>query len=105
MRRINLGKAALSVGTVIGLYHLAWTTLVAAGLAKPFMDFVLRLHFIEISYELAPFSVGTAAMLIARTFSIGAAFGLIFALVWNWLASRSGSPQAGGAQPAGGIAG
>ena len=72
----------------MGLYHMCWATLVALGLAKPFMDFVLRLHFIEMNYEMAAFSVSTAASLIALTFAIGAAFGLIFALIWNWLAGR-----------------
>lgn len=91
MRNISPVKAALSVGSVIGLYHLAWATLVAMGLAKPFMDFVLRLHFIKFNYEMAPFDLGTAAGLVAQTFSIGAAFGLVFALVWNWLAGRAGS--------------
>lgn len=90
MRNISPVKAALSVGSVLGLYHLAWVILVAMGLAKPFMDFVLRLHFIQFNYEMAPFDVGTAAGLVALTFSIGAAFGLIFALVWNWLAGRAG---------------
>lgn len=89
MRNISPAKAALSVGLVIALYHLAWVILVAAGLAKPFMDFVLRLHFIKFDYEMAPFDLGTAAALLALTFSIGAAFGLVFALVWNWLARRA----------------
>ena len=91
MRTISPAKAAMSVGAVIGLYHLVWVLLVAVGLAKPFMDFVLRLHFIRFDYEMAPFDVGTAAGLVALTFSIGAAFGLVFALVWNWVAGREGS--------------
>jgi hypothetical protein len=74
MNRINPAKAGVSVGLVMGLYHMCWATLVALGLAKPFMDFVLRLHFIEMNYEMAAFSVSTAASLIALTFAIGAAF-------------------------------
>jgi NhaP-type Na+/H+ or K+/H+ antiporter len=93
MRNISPVKAALSVGSVIGLYHVAWAALVAMGLAKPFMDFVLRLHFIQFNYQMAPFDLATAAGLVALTFSIGAAFGLVFALVWNWLASRAGDEQ------------
>ena len=88
MRRLNPVKAALAVGIVIGLYHLVWIGLVATGLAKPFMDFVLRLHFIRLDYQMAPFEIATAAMLIALTFTIGALFGLVFALVWNWLAAK-----------------
>lgn len=89
MRRISPTKSAVAVGAVIGLYHLVWATLVALGVAKPFMDFVLRLHFIRIAYEMAPFDVATAALLIGITSAIGAAFGLVFALIWNSLAGRT----------------
>jgi hypothetical protein len=91
MRRINPAKAALAVGIVIGLYHLAWVSLVAGALAKPFMDFVLKLHFIQLDYEIAPFDAATGAMLVALTFTIGALFGLVFAVVWNWLAGNQTS--------------
>lgn len=94
MRRINPAKAALAVGIVIGLYHLAWVSLVAGALAKPFMDFVLKLHFIQIDYEIAPFDAATGAMLVALTFTIGALFGLVFAVVWNWLAGSQSSKTA-----------
>lgn len=96
MRRINPAKAALAVGIVIGLYHLAWVSLVAGGLAKPFMDFVLRLHFIQLDYEMAPFSAATGTMLVALTFTIGAVFGLVFAIVWNWLAGKPDEQDATG---------
>ncbi|HYX46851.1 MAG TPA: hypothetical protein VE820_08535 [Sphingomicrobium sp.] len=85
MKRVNPAKAGIAVGTVVGLWHLIWVTLVAAGAAKPIMDFVLRLHFIQLHYELAPFVMGTAIALVALTFCVGAFFGLVFALVWNWL--------------------
>ena len=89
MKRISPAKAALSVGLVLGLYHLSWVLLVALGFAKAVLDFVLQLHFIRMSFDIAPFSVSTAASLVALTFAIGAAFGLVFALVWNWLTSRA----------------
>ena len=99
MRRINPAKAALAVGIVIGLYHFSWVALVAAGLAKPFMDFVLKLHFIQFDYVMAPFDPATGAMLVALTFTIGALFGLGFAVVWNWLAAKLVN-QAGEGYPA-----
>ena len=89
MRHLNPSKAAISVGTVVGAWHLVWVTLVAIGVAKAVMDFVLKLHFIELDYTLAPFALLTAAMLVGLTFAIGALFGLLFALVWNWLSVRS----------------
>lgn len=95
MRHISPTKAGLSVGAVIGLWHLVWVSLVAAGWAKPVMDFILQLHFIELQYELAPFTLGAAALLVAITFAVGFLFGSIFAAVWNWLtALPSGSARA-----------
>lgn len=94
MRHIRPAKAALSVGIVMGLYHLVWIALVVSGLAKPFLLFVLRLHFIRFDFEMAPFAPVTAVMLVGLTFSIGALVGLAFALVWNWLTDRA-TEQAG----------
>lgn len=89
MRQIRPAKAALSVGIVMGLYHLVWIALVVSGLAQPFLDFVLRLHFIRFDFEMTPFEPATAAMLLGLTFSIGALVGLVFALVWNWLTNQA----------------
>ena len=88
MRHLNPAKAAISVGAVFGVWHLMWVTLVASGVAKAFMDFVLKLHFIQLDYTLAPFAVSTAAMLVGLTFAIGALLGLVFAIVWNSLSRR-----------------
>lgn len=89
MRHIDPKHSALSVGAVVGLFHLVWATLVAAGWAKPLMDFILGLHFIRLDYAIAPFALGTAAALVALTFAVGAVFGLVFALVWNQLAGAA----------------
>lgn len=88
MRQISPAKAGLALGAVVALWHLIWVSLVAIGWAKPLMDFVLRLHFIQLQYELAPFVLGTAAALVALTFCVGALFGIVFALVWNRLGAR-----------------
>ena len=97
MRQLSPAKAAISVGAVFGLWHLTWVILVASGVAKPIMDFILRLHFVQFDYAIAPFVVSTAATLVAVTFLIGAALGLVFALVWNWLSAprtqASNSPR------------
>jgi len=86
MCRINPAKAALSVGTVIGLLHILWSILVATGAAKAVMGFVLKMHFVRLDFTIAPFDIVTAVMLIALAFAIGAVFGLVFSLVWNCLA-------------------
>jgi hypothetical protein len=93
MQRINPIKAAMSVGIVIGLYHCMWVGLVATGAAQSVLDFILRLHFIELNIRMAPYDAMTGAMLVGITFAIGALFGLVFALVWNWLASNASTGQ------------
>jgi hypothetical protein len=85
MRRISPAKAGAAVGSVIGFWHLLWVTLVAVGWAKPVLDFILRLHFLQIDYALQPFAATVAAELVLVTFTAGALFGALFALVWNWL--------------------
>lgn len=85
MRRISPPKTSVAVGTVIGLWHVMWVTLVGMGWAKPVLDFVLRLHFIQFDYALAPYSALVAGELVLLTFSIGAVLGFAFALVWNSL--------------------
>ena len=88
MRHISPLRTGAAVGTVTALWHLAWATFVAVEWAKPMLDFVLRLHFLRISYELAPFSVETAAGLVALTFVVGGLLGVVFAVIWNWLAQE-----------------
>lgn len=95
MRRLSPLACGLSVGIVIGLWHLTWAALVASGYAQPLLDFVLRLHFLEFKYVLTPFAASTAAMLVAVTFAVGFLFGSIFALVWNWLAAPQSDVNAG----------
>lgn len=85
MRHISPIKTAVAIGTVIGLWHLVWVALVGVGWAKSVMDFILQLHFIKLQFELAPYSAATAGLLVVLTFGVGALFGLVFALVWNWL--------------------
>lgn len=89
MRHISPSGTGFAVGTVVGLWHLIWVTLIAIGWAKPVMDFILRLHFINLQYTLAPFAATTAAMLVLITFTTGALFGLVFAFIWNWLGDES----------------
>lgn len=91
--RLEPGKTALAFGLVLGIWHICWAALVGAGLAKPLLDFLLRLHFLEFDYRLAPFSFATAAMLVTLTAALGAAFGLLLALVWNWVAGRKANPS------------
>ncbi|OHA16491.1 MAG: hypothetical protein A3C79_02640 [Candidatus Taylorbacteria bacterium RIFCSPHIGHO2_02_FULL_45_28] len=83
MQHLNVRRTALSLGLFVGFLHLVWSIIVALGWAKPISDFILGLHHIQLSYTIAPFSLGTAIALILVTFISGYVFGLIFAVGWN----------------------
>lgn len=83
MHPINPVRAGLVFSAVLALWHLAWATLVGLGWAQAVLDFILRLHFIDLDLKIAPFNLGTAAALVAVTGLIGFAVGAILAIVWN----------------------
>lgn len=90
MRPINTFKTGLSTGAMLGLLHLTWAALVAAGWGQAVLEFVLRLHMIRFDFTVGPFVLATAAGLIGLTASIGFVYGVVFALIWNALAARAG---------------
>lgn len=85
MNAINPNKTGLVLGALLGLFHLAWALLVAVGWAQPLMDFIFSIHFIKPPYEITPFNIGTAAILILVTFVSGYVTGSVFSLLWNKL--------------------
>ena len=99
MRRISPIKTGVAVGSVLGLWHLMWVSLVGVGLAKPVLDFVLQLHFIKLDYALAPYSAVTAGELVLLTFVVGAFVGFVFALIWNWLTLETAGAWARDSRP------
>ena len=76
-------RVGLSLGALMGLWHLIWSSLVAVGWAKPLLDFMLRIHFIRLDIPFAPFDPVLAATLVAVTSALGFAFGWMFAAMWN----------------------
>ena len=77
-------KTGLTFGFLFGLGHLFWSALVAVHWAKPVIDFVLRLHSLKVSYEVLPFDLGAAALLVTITTLGGFTLGLALAFAWNW---------------------
>jgi hypothetical protein len=82
---ISPWRTGVAFGAAVGIFHLAWAGLVAAGWAQAVIDFILGLHFIELSVHVAPFHAGTAVTLVALTSALGAIGGAVFAGLWNWL--------------------
>lgn len=76
-------RVGVSLGALIGLWHLVWSSLVAIGMAKPLLDFMLWIHFIRLDIPFAPFDPALAAVLVTVTSLIGFGFGWVFAVVWN----------------------
>jgi hypothetical protein len=65
--------------------------LVWAGGAQPLIDFIFRLHMITPPYQVAAFSLGTAAGLVLVTAAIGYVFGWVIGVIWNTYGPASGS--------------
>jgi len=76
-------KTGLATGLVFALIHLSWAVMVATKVAKPVMDWILGLHFLDITYAVKPFDWMTAATLIVFTFIVGYVLGSLFAWLWN----------------------
>lgn len=82
---ISPWRTGLVFGALLGLGHLAWAVLVAVGWAQALIDFILRIHFIELPVRIAPFDISTAALLVVVTSAIGWIGGAVLALLWNRL--------------------
>lgn len=83
MQEVNKHSLGLAFGLFFGLAHLAWSILVAINWAQPLMDWILGLHFMQLSYSITPFGFGTALLLVAVTFAVGYVFGFLLAALWN----------------------
>lgn len=82
---LSKNRLGLTLGCLMALAHAILVAMVATRVAKPCMDFILSLHFINLPYEMDPFMPGRAALLLLVTFSVGYVGGWIFAAVWNKL--------------------
>ncbi len=88
MQPLNRNITGLAVGAFFGFMHFLWAILVALGLAKIFIDWILSLHFIEISYSISAFNFGRMILLVLVTFICGYIFGWVLAWIWNMLIKK-----------------
>jgi hypothetical protein len=82
---ISKNKLGVVVGSLLGLWHLVWSILVASGIAQWLIDWVFRLHFIKPLYTITPFRLSLAIALIVITSALGYVIGWVLGAIWNWL--------------------
>ena len=82
---LNPVRTGVAFGSLIGLWHLAWAALVAVGWAQPLLDFILWIHFVQMSVTVGPFDPGRALLLVVVTFVVGFVAATLFAVIWNRL--------------------
>lgn len=83
--KLHPHKVGLTLGAFAWLGHVVWSLLVAMGLAKPLIDWLLSLHFVSVSFSLASFDLTNAVLLVVVTSVWGYVVGYVFSLVWNWM--------------------
>lgn len=86
---ISKNKLGVVLGSLLGLWHLAWAALVATGVAQWLMDWVFRLHFIQPPYVVSAFKLNYAIGLIVITSVLGYTFGWVGGALWNWVHDAS----------------
>jgi hypothetical protein len=85
---LNPKQTGLALGLFAAILHAAWAILVALGVAKPLMNWAIRLHFIADQHAVDPFSIGNALMLVVFAFIMAFIVGYVFANIWNWTAKK-----------------
>lgn len=92
MNQVNSNKVGLVFGGLLAICHAVWAVMVLVGVAKPFTDWILGLHFLNFQYDIDPFSFGNAIMLVIATAVIGYIIGYVCGWLWN-LAHRTAHMQ------------
>lgn len=78
-------KVALVLGSFVGLIHLVWGVLIAAGFAQPLLDFIYAMHSLNNPFTVAPFDLMRSIGLVVVTSAVGYVVGYAFATLWNKL--------------------
>lgn len=83
MKNVSYHKLGVVLGGFLALFHAIWALLVLTGVAKPLLDWILGMHFLNFTYSIDPFSLGKALMLVIITGVVGYLCGLIIGWLWN----------------------
>lgn len=83
MNKINSHKVGLVLGGFFALFHAVWALMVFMDVAKPFMDWIFGLHFMNFQYTISRFDFGNAFLLVIVAGVVGYVFGYVFGYIWN----------------------
>lgn len=89
MGKLNKNQIGLTLGIFSAVMHFAWGMLVLSGFAKILMDWILGLHFLNISYTFQSFNFLQMIFLIIVGFVSWYIYGYVFAAVWNWIGKKT----------------
>jgi len=85
MGYVNPNRLGVVLAVILAVWHGLWMVLVAAGVAQPIVDFVLRLHFMKPDMVVQQFEPGAAALLLGASSGLGYVAGVSMAMLWNCL--------------------
>jgi hypothetical protein len=80
---INPVKLGFTFGSLAAIMHIGWAFAVAVGWGQTLADFVFRIHFIAPIYQVVPFELGRALILIAVSFSGAFIMATLGGAIWN----------------------
>lgn len=83
MNQVRSHNVGLVFGGMLAIWHALWAIMVLIGLAKPFLDWILGLHFLNFNYSVNPFDFLNALTLVIVTGVIGYIMGYICGWLWN----------------------
>ncbi len=81
--KLNENTVGMIVGAFLGLWHLAWSVLVSAGLAQELLDWVFDIHMLGNPLVVMPFDMTKAVTLVLFTAAVGYVAGWVFSFIWN----------------------
>ena len=93
MNQVHSHKVGLVFGGLLAIWHAIWALMVLIGIAKPFLDWIFGLHFLNIQYGINPFAFGNALMLVVVTGIIGYLMGYVLGWLWNLAHRTAHMPQ------------
>lgn len=80
---IRSHQVGITLGGLLGAFHLLWALSVAVGIAQPILNIVFRMHMIQPVFTVLPFSVGMTVALIIFTSVCGYVIGFASSYAWG----------------------